>query len=192
MPQPKKSANISGGLFRSCNVTSAVWCENVPNMGYTFMLRTKQSQKYLIGRSYNNDEFDWPFDLVIVKLKNNLNTEIGHDFMHVLTKLRNVNKRLKMLPLWAWTQIPATYIFKLQNALLRYFIHLLFSNNHYITFFQFAEQTIIILHVFQSETLIWITIQRLRVNHDTLTHVIDKNEYCHKLAIFKSFIISQE
>ena len=23
-------------------------------------------------------------------------------------------------------------------------------------------------------------------------HVIDKNEYCHKLAIFKSFIISQE
>ena len=68
-------------------------------MGYTFMLRTKQSQKYLIGRSYNNDEFDWPFDLVIVKLKNNLNTEIGHDFMHVLTKLRNVNKRLKMLAL---------------------------------------------------------------------------------------------
>ena len=167
MPQPKKSANISRGLFRSCNVTSAVWCENVPNMGYTFMLRTKQSQKYLIGRSYNNDEFDWPFDLVIVKLKNNLNTEIGHDFMHVLTKLRNVNKRLKMLALW--TQIPATYIFKLQNALLRYFIHLLFSNNHYITFLQFAEQTIIILHVFQSETLIWITIQRLRVNHDTLT-----------------------
>ena len=59
--------------------------------------------------------------------------------------------------------------------------------------FQFAEQTIIILHVFQLETLISITIRRLRVNYDTLTlHVIDKYEYCHKLAIFKSFIFSQE
>ena len=28
-------------------------------------------EKYLIGRSYKNDEFDWPFDLVIVTWKNN-------------------------------------------------------------------------------------------------------------------------
>ena len=26
----------------------------------------KQSREYFIGRSYKNDEFDWPFDLVIV------------------------------------------------------------------------------------------------------------------------------
>ena len=30
------------------------------------ILSRKQSRKYLIGRSYKNDEFDWPFDLVIV------------------------------------------------------------------------------------------------------------------------------
>ena len=35
-------------------------------MGHTFMSRNKQSRKYLIGRSYKNDEFDWPFDLVTV------------------------------------------------------------------------------------------------------------------------------
>ena len=35
-------------------------------MGYTFMSRNKQSRKYLIGCSYKDDEFDWPFDLVIV------------------------------------------------------------------------------------------------------------------------------
>ena len=29
--------------------------------GYTFMSRNKQSRKHLIGRSYKNDEFDWPF-----------------------------------------------------------------------------------------------------------------------------------
>ena len=29
---------------------------------YTFMSRNKQSRKYLINcRSYENDEFDWPF-----------------------------------------------------------------------------------------------------------------------------------
>ena len=39
--------------------------------GYTFMSRNKQSRKYLIGRSYENDEFDWLFDLVIVTWKNN-------------------------------------------------------------------------------------------------------------------------
>ena len=33
---------------------------------YTFMSRNKQSQKYLIGRSYKNDKFDWPLDLVTV------------------------------------------------------------------------------------------------------------------------------
>ena len=36
------------------------------NCGYTFMSRNKQLRKYLIGRSYKNDEFDWPFDLMIV------------------------------------------------------------------------------------------------------------------------------
>ena len=46
------------------------------NEDYTFMSRNKQSRKYLIGRSirttnligrsYKNDEFDWPLDLVIV------------------------------------------------------------------------------------------------------------------------------
>ena len=30
------------------------------------MSRNEQSPKYLIGRSNKNDEFDWPFDLVIV------------------------------------------------------------------------------------------------------------------------------
>ena len=37
-----------------------------PNLGYTFMSRNKQSRKYLIGRSYKNDEFAWPFDLVTI------------------------------------------------------------------------------------------------------------------------------
>ena len=33
--------------------------------GYAFMSRNKQSRKYLNGRrSYKNDEFDRPFDLV--------------------------------------------------------------------------------------------------------------------------------
>ena len=36
------------------------------NLDYTFMSQNKQSRKYLICRSYKNDEFDWPFDLVIV------------------------------------------------------------------------------------------------------------------------------
>ena len=35
-------------------------------LGYTFVSRKKQSRKYLIGRSYKNDEFDWPFLLVTV------------------------------------------------------------------------------------------------------------------------------
>ena len=33
---------------------------------YTFMSRNKQLREYLIGYSYKNDEFDWPFDLVTV------------------------------------------------------------------------------------------------------------------------------
>ena len=37
------------------------------------MLQNKQSWKYLIGRSYKNEEFDSPFDLVIVTWKNNPN-----------------------------------------------------------------------------------------------------------------------
>ena len=36
--------------------------------GYTLMSRNKQSRKYFIGRSFKNDEFDWPFDLLIVTL----------------------------------------------------------------------------------------------------------------------------
>ena len=36
------------------------------NEDYTFMSLNKQSRKYLIGRSYKNDEFDWPLDLVII------------------------------------------------------------------------------------------------------------------------------
>ena len=39
--------------------------------GYTFMSQNKQSRKYFIGLSYKNEEFDWPFDLVIVTWKNN-------------------------------------------------------------------------------------------------------------------------
>ena len=35
------------------------------------MSRNKQSRKYLIGRSYKKDEFDWPFDLVTVTWKYN-------------------------------------------------------------------------------------------------------------------------
>ena len=31
------------------------------NFGYTFMSRNKQLRKYLIGRSYENDKFDWSF-----------------------------------------------------------------------------------------------------------------------------------
>ena len=34
------------------------------------MSRNKESRKYLIGRFYN-DEFDWPFDFIIVTWKNN-------------------------------------------------------------------------------------------------------------------------
>ena len=34
--------------------------------GYTFMSRNKQAQKYLIGHSYKNAEFDWLFDLLTV------------------------------------------------------------------------------------------------------------------------------
>ena len=40
--------------------------KTVKYFGYTFMSRNRQSRKYLIGRSYRNDEFAWPFDLVIV------------------------------------------------------------------------------------------------------------------------------
>ena len=36
------------------------------NFWLYFMSRNKQSQKYLIGRSNKNDEFDWPFDFVTV------------------------------------------------------------------------------------------------------------------------------
>ena len=34
--------------------------------GYTIMSRNKQSRKYLIGRSYKNNEVNWPLDLVTV------------------------------------------------------------------------------------------------------------------------------
>ena len=37
----------------------------VSNFGCT-LSRNEQSRKYLFGRSYKNDKFDWPFDLVIV------------------------------------------------------------------------------------------------------------------------------
>ena len=30
-------------------------------LGYTFMSRNKQSRKYLIGRFYKGNEFDWPY-----------------------------------------------------------------------------------------------------------------------------------
>ena len=36
---------------------------------YTFTSRNQQSRKYLIGRSYKNDEFDWLFCMVIVTCK---------------------------------------------------------------------------------------------------------------------------
>ena len=38
------------------------------------MSRNKQSRKYLIGRSYKNDEFDWRFDLVIVRITDKMAT----------------------------------------------------------------------------------------------------------------------
>ena len=36
------------------------------------MSQNKQSRKHLIGRSYKNDEFDWPFNFVIATSMNNL------------------------------------------------------------------------------------------------------------------------
>ena len=30
-------------------------------LGYIFMSRNKQSRKYLIGRFYKSNEFDWPY-----------------------------------------------------------------------------------------------------------------------------------
>ena len=44
------------------------------------MSRNKQSRKHLIGRSYKNDEFDWPFDLVTVTCK--YNPKVLIDLMH--------------------------------------------------------------------------------------------------------------
>ena len=38
--------------------------DNQAISGYTLMSLNKQSRKYFIGRSYKNDECDWPFDLV--------------------------------------------------------------------------------------------------------------------------------
>ena len=48
-----------------------IWWKTLHLLGYTFMSRKKQSRKYLLGRSYENDEFDWLFDFVIVTWKNN-------------------------------------------------------------------------------------------------------------------------
>ena len=39
--------------------------------GYSFMLRSRNQTINQIPRSYKNDGFDWPFDLVIVTWKNN-------------------------------------------------------------------------------------------------------------------------
>ena len=36
------------------------------NNGYSFMLRSRNQTTNQIPRSYKNDGFDWPFDLVIV------------------------------------------------------------------------------------------------------------------------------
>ena len=55
---------------------------SIISMGYTFMPRNKQSQKYLIGRFYKKNEFDWPFDLVIVTWK----TRQGSKTRHVMDK----------------------------------------------------------------------------------------------------------
>ena len=41
------------------------------HMGYSFMLRSRNQTTNQIPRSYKNDAFDWPFDLVIVTWKNN-------------------------------------------------------------------------------------------------------------------------
>ena len=57
-------------LTFSYHTISCMW--SLPSLdlhGCTFMSRNKQSQKYLIGRSYKNDEFDRPFlfgDCIIV------------------------------------------------------------------------------------------------------------------------------
>ena len=42
------------------------------SVGYSFMLRSRNQTTNQIPRSYKNDRFDWPFDLVIVTWKNNL------------------------------------------------------------------------------------------------------------------------
>ena len=34
--------------------------------GYSFMLRSRNQTTNQIPRSYKNDRFDWPFDLVVV------------------------------------------------------------------------------------------------------------------------------
>ena len=41
---------------------------NKQSLTVNFMSRNKKSRKYLIGGSYLNNKFDWPFDLVTVKL----------------------------------------------------------------------------------------------------------------------------
>ena len=58
------------------------------------MSRNKLSRKYLIGRSYKNDEFDCPFDLVIVTLNNNLDFAIfnmADNLYRSLMKIFNEN-----------------------------------------------------------------------------------------------------
>ena len=62
---------LKGKVSVTCPVIITVKGEllkwkHVTVLGYTFMSRNKQSRKYLIDRSYKNDEFDWPFDLVTV------------------------------------------------------------------------------------------------------------------------------
>ena len=38
----------------------------INNKGYSFMLQSRNQAANQIPRSYKNDGFDWPFDLVIV------------------------------------------------------------------------------------------------------------------------------
>ena len=58
-------------VSRECdaNVTIIIKRKRQGQCGYTSMSRNKQSRKYLIGRSYKNDEFNWPFDLGTVNIQ---------------------------------------------------------------------------------------------------------------------------
>ena len=62
--------------LRYATGTSAIYMQIVVNMptafpssqllGYSFMLRSRNQTTNQIPRSFKNDGFDWPFDLVIV------------------------------------------------------------------------------------------------------------------------------